>query len=50
MGGILGASKLPKEWIEPLNDELESILVGFNRNKISELARRSTRLALQFYQ
>jgi len=40
MGAILGAKNLPRKWIEPLNDTLESIVVGFNRIRISELAER----------
>lgn len=48
MGGLLGASQLPREWVEPLNDTLNSILVGFQENKISDLAKRTFKLALAF--
>ncbi|MGC9004294.1 MAG: ADP-ribosylglycohydrolase family protein [bacterium] len=48
MGGILGASNLPEEWVEPLNDELESVLVGFQKNKISDLASRTLKLVYSF--
>lgn len=44
MGLILGASKLPKNWILPLNDTLESLVPGFQKVRISDLAHRIIRL------
>lgn len=48
IGGILGASNIPEEWTAPLNDTLESALVGFGENRISELATRTLKIALSF--
>ncbi|MEW6359354.1 MAG: ADP-ribosylglycohydrolase family protein [Planctomycetota bacterium] len=45
LGAMLGAKALPAKWIAPLNDTLESILVGFHVNKISDLAKRTLALA-----
>lgn len=39
VGMIVGAKKLPEKWIKPLNDELRSGVDGFNRVKISDLAK-----------
>jgi len=44
MGAMLGAKALPGEWVEPLEDSLDSIVVGMTRNKISDLARRTVAL------
>ena len=44
MGIMLGADQLPKKWIEPLNDTLESAVFGFQNIKISELAKRILKL------
>ena len=44
MGAILGAKALPGEWIEPLEDSLESIVAGMAHNRISDLARRTVAL------
>lgn len=41
----MGAKRLPEEWIGPLNDRLESIVVGFADNRISDLAERTWRVA-----
>lgn len=49
IGGILGASHIPSEWTEPLHDTLDSVLVGFGENKISDLANRTLKVALSFY-
>ncbi|MBC7328612.1 ADP-ribosylglycohydrolase family protein, partial [bacterium] len=49
IGAIIGASNIPNEWTAPLNDTLESVLVGFGENRISDLAKRSLALALSFY-
>lgn len=45
LGMMLGAKALPQQWISPLNDTLESMVMGFGRCKISELAERTVRLA-----
>ncbi|MBC7289566.1 MAG: ADP-ribosylglycohydrolase family protein, partial [Armatimonadetes bacterium] len=47
MGAILGASRIPKHWSEPLNDTLESSLEGMNVNRISELAQKTLRVSEQ---
>lgn len=44
MGVLLGGKNLPSKWIEPLNDTVESIVIGFEKIKISELAERIYRL------
>jgi ADP-ribosylglycohydrolase len=41
----MGAKRLPEEWIGPLNDRLESIVVGFADNRISDLAERTLAVA-----
>ena len=41
LGAILGADALPRKWLEPLNDTLHSSVIGYNKNKISELAERT---------
>ncbi|MCM8785634.1 MAG: ADP-ribosylglycohydrolase family protein [Candidatus Omnitrophica bacterium] len=41
MGIILGKRNLPKRWIDPLNDTLETGVSGFSKVKISELAERT---------
>lgn len=44
MGVLLGCRNLPNKWIEPLNDTVESIVIGFEKIRISELAGRIYRL------
>jgi ADP-ribosylglycohydrolase len=46
LGALLGAKNLPRQWIEPLNDKVESAVLGFNDSSISDLANRT----LKFYQ
>jgi len=46
-GMRLGAKRLPEEWVGPLNDRLESIVVGFAHNRISDLAQRTLAVARQ---
>lgn len=41
LGAMLGASKLPEKWIRPLNDKVESFVLGFHESEISSLARRT---------
>jgi len=45
IGAIVGAKGLPSGWIEPLNDSIESAVIGFAENKISDLAERTEKLA-----
>ncbi|HOS94117.1 MAG TPA: ADP-ribosylglycohydrolase family protein [Armatimonadota bacterium] len=45
MGALLGARALPAHWVDPLNDRLESIVVGMTSNRISDLAQRTLTLA-----
>jgi len=45
MGALLGASALPRQWVAPLQDTLESALEGMNINSISDLARRTLAVA-----
>jgi ADP-ribosylglycohydrolase len=47
LGVILGAKKLPEKWIGPLNNHVESYVVGYNDSKISDLAQRTYNLALR---
>jgi len=46
IGMMLGANRLPDKWIAPLNDRIKSIVVGFTDSRISDLAKRTTALAL----
>jgi ADP-ribosylglycohydrolase len=46
-GVLLGASSLPGHFVEPLNDRVRSALFGFDDSRISDLAARTTRLALR---
>lgn len=45
IGGIVGASGIPSEWVAPLRDRVESHVLGFQETKISDLARRTLVLA-----
>lgn len=47
-GAMHGARALPEEWTEPLHDTLYSCIPDFHPIRISECAKRSTRLALDF--
>jgi len=44
LGLLLGYKNLPERWVSPLNDTLESLVPGFQRVRISDLARRITSL------
>jgi ADP-ribosylglycohydrolase len=44
LGVILGAKKIPKKWIDPLNDTLETGVKGYSRVRISDLARETLAL------
>jgi ADP-ribosylglycohydrolase len=41
IGVLRGARGLPAKWVGPLNDRLESIVVGMTDNRFSDLARRT---------
>ena len=45
LGILLGAEKMPEKWISPLNDRVESFVVGYNNSRISDLAKRTFNLA-----
>jgi ADP-ribosylglycohydrolase len=45
IGTVLGASKLPSHFTEPLHDRTRSAVFGYDNSRISELARRTTALA-----
>ncbi|MBN1901681.1 ADP-ribosylglycohydrolase family protein [Candidatus Sumerlaeota bacterium] len=49
LGVILGAKKLPKKWIDPLNDTLETGVRGYSRARISELARETLGIIDRIY-
>jgi len=42
LGVIHGAEALPAKWIEPLNNLVESFVIGYNNSHISDLAKRTT--------
>ncbi|WP_208008507.1 ADP-ribosylglycohydrolase family protein [Agromyces protaetiae] len=44
-GIVLGADRLPANFIEPLHDRTRSALFGFDHSRISDLARRTAVLA-----
>jgi len=41
VGALLGAKALPRKWIRPLNNRIESYVVGFNDCRISDLSQRT---------
>ena len=45
VGVILGAKKLPNEWIKPLNDRVRSFVIGYDNSRISGLAKRTLKIA-----
>jgi hypothetical protein len=45
MGTLLGAKRLPQKWIGPLNNKIRSSLKGFDNSLISELAKRTAKIA-----
>jgi len=45
LGVMLGADRLPKKWITPLNDRIESFVIGYNNSRISDLSKRTFNLA-----
>ncbi len=44
-GAMIGANNLPENWIAPLNDTLNSEIIGYHPIAISECARRSVEIA-----
>ncbi|MDX3118674.1 MULTISPECIES: ADP-ribosylglycohydrolase family protein [Streptomyces] len=44
-GVLTGASAVPPQWTEPLHDTVRSAVFGFDGARISDLARRTVRLA-----
>lgn len=48
LGIVLGAEALPKKWTEPLNDCIESFVIGYNDSRISDLAKRTFTKAKRF--
>jgi ADP-ribosylglycohydrolase len=45
LGTILGAKQLPPKWTQPIDDEIDSDILGFQHSKISDLAKRTLVLA-----
>lgn len=45
LGVMLGAETLPDKWTTPLNDQVESFVIGYNNSRISKLARRTAKHA-----
>ena len=45
LGVMLGADRMPKKWIAPLNDRIESFVIGYNNSRISDLAEHTFNLA-----
>jgi len=46
-GVLLGASRLPAHFVDPLEDRVRSALFGFDNSSISDLARRTYLLATE---
>ena len=47
VGAMCGARNLPEEWIRPLEDRLDSFILGFQHSSVSELAHRTMHLMPQ---
>ncbi|WP_162354560.1 ADP-ribosylglycohydrolase family protein [Natrialba swarupiae] len=45
LGLLHGADALPENWVEPLNDTVETSLVSYQRQRISDLAEETVDLA-----
>lgn len=45
LGVMLGAEALPEKWVKPLNDRVESFVIGYNNSRISDLAKRTLTMA-----
>jgi len=48
LGVLLGAEALPKKWVTPLNNRIESFVIGYNNSQISDLAKRTLTIAKGF--
>ena len=46
-GAMHGTKALPGNWVEPLNDLVRSAVFGFDNSRISDLAERTLKLALE---
>ncbi len=47
LGVMHGAGALPSKWIGPLNNVLESFVIGYNNSQISDLAKRTATMAVK---
>jgi ADP-ribosylglycohydrolase len=45
LGVMLGAKALPRKWVKPLNDTVESFVIGYNNSQISDLAKHTFTIA-----
>jgi ADP-ribosylglycohydrolase len=45
LGVVLGAKNLPEKWVKPLNDTVESYVLGYNNSRISRLAERTFKIS-----
>jgi len=45
VGAMLGAARLPKEWIAPINNRITSLINEFEHSQIDDLARRTLNFA-----
>ncbi|MDI7275875.1 MAG: ADP-ribosylglycohydrolase family protein [Anaerolineae bacterium] len=45
VGAMLGAKRIPQRWVDPFNDRLLSLVVGYHDNRISDLAKRTLAVA-----
>jgi len=45
LGALLGAEALPERWTRPLNDRIESFVTGFGDSRVSDLAKRTLKIA-----
>jgi len=48
LGIMHGAKALPEKWVKPLNDRIESFVIGYNNSQISDLAKRTVSMARKF--
>lgn len=46
-GAMHGTRALSEHWVDPLNDSVRSVVVEDNRSKLSDLAERTFRLAIE---